>query len=67
MQLYQLGYLYEMLLRHPFDEWRAKNQHLYVLLRDDLAELRGETPEETQSHYEALASNDPDEPSQRLG
>lgn len=50
--VYAASEAYEALLRHPFDEWRASNQHVYCLLRDYIAHQTGRSSEYVQREFE---------------
>lgn len=47
---------YLTILSHPHDLWRTKNQSLYCALRDKIAEVTGQTEEDVQNHFEAIAA-----------
>lgn len=48
--------VYLALLRHPFDDWRVRNQSVYARVLDRLADLHGRDPETTQNYFEAKAN-----------
>ena len=53
--LLALKVAYDALLRHPHDVWRIEHQELYCLLRDQIAEATGQSAEDVQNQFEALA------------
>lgn len=52
MKLHKLVDIYMALLSHPHDEWRARNQKVYCLVLDEIAEVSGEDREFVQTMYE---------------
>jgi hypothetical protein len=46
---------YLALLKHPFDSWRIHNQKLYCDLRNFIADSTGESEQDVQEFYEAMA------------
>jgi hypothetical protein len=56
----QLEKLYLALLKHPCDSWRIKNQNIYCMVRDAVANVGSGDVQETQEHFESLALTERD-------